>query len=212
MKQFILSLCLSLFALNAWSQVTILLEEEFEDNRNAWELRISKKIAATIEEGSFQLKGKSEFSPNFFVQAIPLRKEQDFDMEMAMVHSSGAKNMGFGLTWGAKADQTDLYAFLISSNGKYTILRKERGIYSEIKPWTGSKLIEKSGKINILRIERRGDKTKYFINKKMVFQSGYILPRSQYAGILFHGTMKLEVDYFHVSLPDPSEQPARGNQ
>lgn len=212
MKRFILFSPLFFLAIHAWSQETVLFAEEFDDNRHAWELRISKKIGATIEAGVFQLRGKSEYNPNFFVQPIPLKREQDFDMEMAMVQTAGAKNMGYGLTWGAKADQSDLYAFLISSNGKYTILRKERGIYSEIKPWTESKLIAKSGKPNTIRIERREDRIKYFINDKMVFQSGYILPRSQHAGILFHGTMKLEVDYFYVSLPDPNAQPARGNQ
>ena len=209
MKKLLFSLLLFFLASHISAQETILFQEDFDDNRNAWELRISKKVGAVIEGGYFHLKGKSEFSPNFFVQSLPMRMDQDFDMELGITQISGAKNMGFGLVWGAKADQQDLSAFLISTNGQYTILRKEQGQYSEIKPWTESKIINRSGKPNIIRIQKRGEKIRYLLNGKVVFHSAAPIARSQHAGILFHGTMKLEADYFRVWSVD---QPARGNQ
>ncbi|MEM7371512.1 MAG: hypothetical protein AAF587_23060 [Bacteroidota bacterium] len=212
MKQFVLFVLFSSISVSIFAQESILLNEDFDNNARFWEITNSKRLVATIAEGSYILKGKSDFSPNFFVQPLELSKEQDFEMELKITQKSGARNMGFGLVWGAKKNQDDLFTFLISANGKYTILRKERGQYDEIKPWTeDSEVIHKSGKPNIFLIQKEGNKVRHYLNGKLLFVSGYHPPRSQHAGILFHGTMKIEVDYFKVSVPDPSAREARGN-
>lgn len=199
-------------SLNVFGQENMLLDEEFDHNERLWEITNSKRLVASIADGMYILKGKSDFSPNFFVQPLDLSNEQDFEMELKIAQKSGARNMGFGLVWGAKKNQDDLYAFLISTNGKYTILRKERGQYHEIKPWTkDDEVIQKGGKPNIFLIQKEGNKVRHYLNGQLLFVSGYLPPRSQYAGILFHGTMRLEIDYFRVRIPDPSAREARGN-
>ena len=151
-----------------------------------------------IKEGFYFLRGKSKSSANFHVQSVKLADESDFRVKTSIIHHSGAKNMGYGLCWGLREDMEDYYAFLISANGKYTILRMRRGRYRQIKPWTESRTVKGGKKENVLSVQRNGSLFEYFINGRKVFSSQAGPLKGSRLGILYHGTMKLEVDYIRA--------------
>ena len=106
--------------------------------------------------------------------------------------------MAYGLCWGRAEDAQDYYMFLLSANGKYTILRKKRGSYKKIKAWTESKIVRKKGKENLLAVYRVGNIFEYYINGRKIFTSKAEQLRGDKVGITFHGSMKLMVDYLTV--------------
>ncbi|MDX2248076.1 MAG: hypothetical protein SF052_14920 [Bacteroidia bacterium] len=179
-------------------ETKIVLEESFDDNTRNWEIADTKQLTSEISEGFFQLKGKTPYSPAFLSQPIELDPSQNFSFETTITQSSGMKNMGYGICWGAKDDRQDWFAFLISSNGQYTILRKVREDYNEIKRWTESSNINGQGKPNTLRVLKNKDRMEFYINNKLVYMSQVEEMRGKKAGILLHGTMKIEVDDFVV--------------
>ena len=182
-------------------------DEEFENNTHNWDIVRSTRRGAEIKEGHYFLRGKSKSSPGFHVQPVKLDDDVDFRIETSILHHSGAKNMGFGLCWGLREDMEDYYTFLISANGKYTILRKHRGKYRPIKPWTESRTVKGSKKENVLSVQQNGNLFEYFINGRKVFSSQAEKLKGTRMGILYHGTMKLEVDYIRAEteVTEPQE-------
>lgn len=176
----------------------ILFEDEFLDSGNSWGDLDTRRCESEISDGLLKLKGKTAYSPAFLGKILNMNPEKDFFIEAKIRHTSGMKNMGFGLCWGSRTDHLDWFTFLISANGKYTILKKRREDYNEIKRWTESPIINGSNKDNVLTILKKGDRIKFYINHQLVYISNYEFFKGKKAGILFHGTMKLEVDYFVV--------------
>jgi hypothetical protein len=177
------------------AQGRIVFQEEFEANSRNWEEQETRKLTARIQAGAYYLKARSKASPNYFGKPISLDPGKDFKLEIKFTQTKGAKNMGVGLSWGAGKSQQDGFAFLVSTNGKYTILRKQRGQYSEIKPWTASAFVGKKKEPNVLTVLRQGNEWLYFLNETRVFASAHEPWKGTEIGILFHGTMELEVDY-----------------
>ncbi|MEZ4829751.1 MAG: hypothetical protein R3C61_26225 [Bacteroidia bacterium] len=178
----------------------VIFEELFDDNNRNWEIIDSKQLSSEISDGYFQLKGKTAYSPAFLSQSIDLDPTGNFSFQSTIIQSSGMKNMGYGICWGAKDDRQDWYAFLISSNGQYTILKKVREDYTEIKRWTSSDNINGQGKPNTLLVKKNNDRIEYYINDRLVYMSQAEPFRGKKAGILFHGTMKIEVDNFIAAM------------
>ncbi|MEZ4776736.1 MAG: hypothetical protein R3D00_26405 [Bacteroidia bacterium] len=176
----------------------IVFEESFDDNTRNWEIVDTKQLTSEISDGFFQLKGKTAYSPALLAQLVDLDPANNFSFETTITQSSGMKNMGYGICWGARDDRQDWFAFLISSNGQYTILKKLREDYSEIKRWTESDNINGQGKPNTLKVQKNKDRMEFYINDKLVYMSQVDELRGKKAGILFHGTMKIEVDNFVV--------------
>ncbi|WNJ16880.1 hypothetical protein [Pontibacter sp. G13] len=184
----------------------VILDEQFMDNRRNWDLVADKRLDSKLGEGMFHIRGRSKSTGSIFGQKVILAKSQDYNMTLEIIHTGGAKNMGYGLVWGAKFNQQDYYAFLISANGKFTILQRERGQFSQIKPWTSSKHILKSKKPNVLSIEKRGEDLHFFINGYKVFSSAAERMRGNLSGILCFGSIKLSANRFMVTLPVPEEE------
>ncbi|MEM7658239.1 MAG: hypothetical protein AAF399_19085 [Bacteroidota bacterium] len=176
--------------------------EEFEDNRRNWTLIQSKRLSSEVAEGQLWLRGNTGFEGNLFAVNHPLPLQEDFTLSLSLTHHSGQKNMAFGLVWGAKLDERDLFAFLITVNGKYTILKKQRGRYDAIKHWTESQWVFKSGEQNELTIERKGEQLHFYLNEVLVFTGPYESSRGDRVGVLFHGKMKLSIDSLELKLSE----------
>ncbi|GAB4419175.1 MAG: hypothetical protein OHK0039_31330 [Bacteroidia bacterium] len=181
---------------------TPLFEESFDDNSRNWPLSSIRQIDAQIEGGMYVLEGRTQATGFLFSQPLPIRVQGDFDLELAVTQRSGARNMGYGLVWGATEDERDLFSMLISSNGQYTLLRKERGLYEEIKRWTATKLIRRPGEPNLLRVSRRDSVLSYYLNDRKIFAYADEHWRGNRIGIILHGTMRLEVDYLRLTSFD----------
>lgn len=165
-----------------------------ENKRHQWNLVQGRKLKVDFVEGKLEIRAKSAYEAQFLSQAIKLPMEDDFELILRITQTAGAKNMGFGLCWGAKADHLDWETFLISTNGKYTILNKSRGQYREIKRWTESQNIYKQDEINELKVIRQGDRMYYYLNEKKAFVSGASSIKGNEVGLLLHGTMTLQVE------------------
>lgn len=175
--------------------------DDFQDNRHAWpEFKEPSREAAFVEEG-YLLAGKSTALPVFVPQNIPSIELDSFRIDLTLTQLDGKKNMGYGLFWGARPDQRDFYAFLISSNQQFTILRMERGQYRQIQPWLDTDIIHEAKESNVLSVEKRGGKYYYYLNGKRVFVGPADELKGPLVGVLYHGTLELLIEEFAVDLP-----------
>lgn len=184
-----------------WAQDQVIFADEFDDNRHQWPVVDTRTQQTWLEDGHYVIQVRSNALNFAYLQAVTLDPGADYDLEVALLQESGDKNMGLGLVWGAQVDERDLFTFLLSTNGQYTILRKLRHAYSHIKRWTPSPLVAKPKAWNVIRVSRRGEQLHFFLNDQKVYVFATEPWRSPYIGILLHGTMRVRVDYLRLTLP-----------
>ncbi|HCW09146.1 MAG TPA: OmpA family protein [Cytophagales bacterium] len=186
MKQiFILTIFLAPFISSA--QFT----ENFDDNRNRWDVTSDNNSTRKIESGKYILEtlekdhGKFITMPHFF---DPFK---DFEMEASFVQRSGEDDNGFGLFWG-KLNSSKYNEFVITTNGYYMIGSKGSD------SWTKTSLVKPMGEPNVLRVVKDGFTISCYLNGDRVFKDE--LPSNGFAaGFLNYIDMVLEVDYFKVN-------------
>lgn len=199
MIQQIVGLCFWLFAWTFAPAQEIIFVDSFDTNEHEWTLVEGRKLTVSMVEGGLGIRAKSAFEPKFVSQVVPIPSGEDYEITLRFVQTKGAKNMGIGLCWGAKRDYLDWQAFLISTNGKYTILHKERGHYRHIKRWTESRNVCKQKIANELRVQKKGERTYYYLNDKLAYVSATIPLAGPEIGILVHGTVEIIVEELIIS-------------
>ncbi|TAE61036.1 MAG: hypothetical protein EAZ89_00980 [Bacteroidetes bacterium] len=201
------TLCVPLAA-----QTKVLFEDHFEDNRFNWDLSATDKKSAEIRDGLLIVNTKTKASGTFFTQTVPVPEGADMDISLSLTQRSGPENMGFGLCWGLREGEKDFYALLISTNGKYTILRMRRGKFSELKRWTLSRFIEPKGKPNLITVRKRGDVLHFYINNQPIFSGPWEPVRGGRMGLVVYGTMKIETDFLSIRIPPPATPQPRADE
>lgn len=185
----------------------VIFEDHFEDDRHGWGAYAENHQRAQVDEGLLSLVGKTGYRGAFFTRSAYLPENQDAIFSAAIVQKSGPSNFGYGLCWSVSEDRQYYFAFLISSNGRYTLLRREGGVFSEIKPWTESQWIQGQGKPNTLSIRKQGQVLRFYINDKHVFAHAYERGRGGELGLVLFGSMKAEVDFISARLLPPEAAP-----
>jgi hypothetical protein len=185
----------------------VIFEDHFEDDRYGWAAYAESHQRAAVAEGLLTLSGKTGYRGAFFTRPASLPEDQDLVFSAALAQKSGPANFGYGLCWSVSENRQSYFAFLISSNGQYTLLRKQEGVFSEIKPWTESQWILGQGKPNTLSVRKQGQVLRFYINDKHVFAYAYERGRGGELGLLLFGSMKVEVDFLSARMLPPEAAP-----
>jgi len=92
---------------------------------------------------------------------------------------SGATNVGYGLVFRIQ-DIDNHYIFMISANGYYRLGMYRDNNWTDLIPWTRSRLVNQEGK-NTLRVETQGSRFRLFLNENLAaehvdgtFASGHV--------------------------------------
>lgn len=109
-----------------------------------------------------QVRKKSGFSSGSWVHNTRIDQTKDFKISSNMTLKSGV--IGNGVVWNF-IDGKNNYRFLITDrNGRYAIYKIEDGKPTAIKAWGDSAHINKKFASNMLSVEKRGNRTYFYIN------------------------------------------------
>lgn len=133
--------------------------ETFDDNRNGWEDQ-GENFTLQVQSGKLILTTLKKGTGRYFHIPWYFDKEKSFVLEASFTQRSGSDNNGFGLYWGRLKDKAS--EFIVSSNGHYQI-----GDNSTNK-WEKTKWVKPMGETNVLRVEKKGEEVKYFLNGKKI--------------------------------------------
>lgn len=172
--------------------------ETFADNQRQWPIVERQQEVSAIREGQLRLVGRSKALPFFLGHPAPGILGSAFRIRCELSQVSGRKNMGFGLVWGARNDRRDHYALLISSNHKFTVLRRERGRYTFVTPWTETDLLRGKKELNQLEVVRIDARYLIFINGQKVYAFPAEPLKGDLLGVILHGKLEIEVDSLAV--------------
>ena len=99
-----------------------------------------------------------------------INTDNTYSIEVSFKKKSGKNLDGTGIVFNYK-DMDNYSQFIVSSDGYYKVIRNFLGISKEIKSWTKSSLVNKSGGENKLKVFNFKDETYYSINEKVVLQT-----------------------------------------
>lgn len=184
----------------SFSQLPLLLNEQFNDNSNNWPDNYNEEeYECSIKNGSYHIKNKKGLdgmtfmcTPNLFDPSL------DFELETKLTFLSGGTN-GFGLYTNdnrfTKVDK--VYSFLISSSGYFRI-----SAYSSIdgdsvyQEWKEDITILSSS--NVLKIKKTTAKSSFLINNKLVFEIPNFSFWGTEVGFIVYDSLAIDVDYLTI--------------
>jgi len=140
----------------------VIFEEHFDNNNRAW-LEIDNDHALiAVADGGYAWEGKI-VGRNLVYKSMAIDQKQDFRIECKVTHVSGVNDFGYGLVWGAK-DTDNLYSFLISNDGRFSVTRVTEAAPTRLIPWATPNSINRLNGTNKLAIEKKGSELQFFIN------------------------------------------------
>ncbi len=143
---------------------TLLYAASFDEGQADWET-YSGRLDASIEAGVLRLENGQSESYAFSVAAP---RYADMDLRARAVGAAGPLNNGYGVVFRYQNPQ-NFYAFLISSDGFYSVVRALGGDQRWLSNWIDTPLIDQGiGAENRLRVVAVGDQFRFAINDQPV--------------------------------------------
>jgi hypothetical protein len=140
----------------------VIFEEHFDNNNRGWLEISNEQTVITVADGGYAWDGKI-VGRNLIYKPMAIDQKQDFRIECKVTHVSGVNEFGYGLVWGAK-DTDNLYSFLISGDGRFSVTRVTEAAPTRLIPWATPNSINRLNGTNKLRVEKKGDELQFFIN------------------------------------------------
>ena len=193
-----------------------ILFEGFNNNNNNWSVSNSNDVSFQINNGDYILDHKRETGGYTSTIEKVINSSKDYSITGQFKKISGINNNGFGLTFGRK-DSDNQNEFFITSGGSFMVKKTENGKSTNLKEWTVSNHIKTGdGSYNYLKIEKKGNSVKYFINSNLVHTSYAYKKFGNRVGFIVYNKQKISVGYLSMSYlginsnPNPSPI-AKGN-
>ncbi len=175
------------------------LIEDFNNHSNKW-YSLSDKLVFNIYNGSLKVVnvGEKDSLTTAIMSPFEFNQNNDFLIESRMTLYQS--EVAHGLVWNFK-DNDNYYIFKVSPKTEiYTIYQYIDGVKKIILPWEEQYPFGRGSKLaHILKIEKKGSITNFFINENLV-ESIEINYSGTKAGIYLEpaNIAKLDVDYFYI--------------
>ena len=198
------------------SKSKTILFEGFNNNNNNWSTSNSNDISFEIKNGDYFIDHKRETGGYTSTIIKTVDASKDFNIIGQFKKINGITNNGFGLTFGRK-DSQNQNEFFITSGGSFMIKKTENGTSTNLKNWTVSSHIKKGNNaVNYLKVEKKGNSIKYYINSNLVHTSYSYKFYGNRIGFIVYNKQKISIGYLSMSYLGNSTAPkpkpiAKGN-
>ncbi len=169
--------------------------DEFEDNRNAWDLGQSM-LQEEIREGDFYL---ATLTDRVYTKrrSIPMNHTGNYEIEIRMRYVKGEETSAMGLTFGRDMRGNE-FNFLITPRGNFRIIEVRNQRSFDLQGWQPCRNITVYS-YNSLMVRKVAERWYFFINEELV---GQMSARELYGndfGFSIGGNMAIEVDNLRIS-------------
>jgi hypothetical protein len=172
--------------------------EEF-DRKSGWAEFQYPDSSAAVANGKYTFENK-KVGHNWNVDKnILIDSTRDLTIETEMKFISGDDANFYGLLWGRK-DRDNFHFFGVIPNGNYAYRKLVNGSWVEVIPAKISPAVQRGAVSNRLTIKKRGNKTEFYINDKLLDTAPFEVFNGNIGFHLNH-TMKVEIEYLRVTYP-----------
>lgn len=176
---------------------TVLFEDEFEDNRNQWDLR-ALNVNMRIQDDLY-CESKAAQNVDRYLN-VPLNELGNYELELRMRFVRGEDQNATGLTFG-RDEQGSGYYFLFVPRGRYKIYKQDRsgrGEGQSIQGWQPSQEVIRYAS-NTLTVRKVESEWYFFINRELVARKPAQKFFGNNIGFVIGGNMSVEIDYLKVT-------------
>jgi hypothetical protein len=163
-------LILLALAADSWHYVVsgapgdLLYAASFDAEQDDWQT-YSGRLDASIDAGVLRLENGQI---NSSALSVARQYYSDFDLRARAQALSGPLDNGYGVVFHHQ-NSLNFYAFLVSSDGYYAVLRVVDGDQLWLSNWINTPLVNQGlGAENRLRVVAQGDQFRFFVNEQPV--------------------------------------------
>ncbi len=144
----------------------LLFEDDFNDPDSGWLTRLDEMAEFGYENGEFSIVIKQD-NIKTWAYSSNIGELADFIVEIDVkpVNATNQDDYGLVFRWQEPLSEENIYYFGITTDGRYTILKKEIFIWSRLRDWTTSAFIHKGYVTNRLKVVCTGNQLSVYINE-----------------------------------------------
>lgn len=138
----------------------------FDAFNDEWQLYEGELSAQIVGGGSGSALEIGVASPQAGAFTVLEQQFADFDVEVSVAQVAGPLDLdapGFGILFRHR-DNDNFYAFMISGDGYYQVLRRLDGVDEELSDWAPTDAILQGEAINTVRVIGQGDQFRFLVN------------------------------------------------
>jgi len=188
----------------------IVFEESFNRNTDNWDTFDTKMASAQIKGGEYLIENKRKTGPHImFYYDFPLDLNFTTEVSIRAVKSENSYSYGlvvknpdkhsYGLVFGAK-DALNNYTFQIKENGSYSISKYKNGALQALSSGKIKDTAYKQNASNILKIIRKGNNTRFFINDNFIDEISNLSFFENKAGFIVDGESRIAVNKIRTQI------------
>jgi outer membrane protein OmpA-like peptidoglycan-associated protein len=187
---FFISLAL-VVSVRGYAQEQTVVSENFSSNERFWFVGNNMGSAnVTLEKGKYFIDRFLETGENAFTIDDYIDPQKDFSIEATIEIEECASNAYAGLIWNY-ADMNNFDAFTISGDGTFKVIAVRYGNFFDVADTITSHFaIQKRGKKNNLKVQRKGEEYLYFVNGQQVYVTSF--PGLRYSSHGFYVLKKVK--------------------
>ena len=177
-----------------WSQ-TILFQDTFEEDKNKWTFN-GDGFDSKVDDGKLILENKHATNSKWRYISITQNTDLiDFDVEATITLDKTPNEYAtYGLVWGMYNDNSDYRVVQLSANKKIQIYQYYGKEFHYGKKWSASKNAGGKGKKNKIKVEKRSNIFKVYINDALEYQTGENAFYGTLFGFILDAGVTIEVE------------------
>lgn len=195
-----LSISILVFFISCYTSAQdIFIDDSFDDNKNEWEFK-SNEFNCSIKKGKLEVKNESKDMTKWFLKNTKLNTDKiDFDVEATFrLVKTKNENATYGLVWSGYNDNSYYDVVQIGKNKRLQLYRYQKNKFNNYKKWHTEESLSKEKKENHIKVIKRANIFKIFINKKLVYQTGSRVYFGSKFGFIVDAKTTIEVDDFKL--------------
>ncbi|WP_445716937.1 OmpA family protein [Flavobacterium sp.] len=185
---------LLLITTNAFSQ-NVLFQDTFNEDLNKWTYN-GDGFDSKIDNGKLVLENKHKTNSKWRYISISQNTDvTDFDVEAVLtLDKTPTDNATYGLVWGMYNDNSNYRVVQLSANKQLQIYHYYSKEFHYDKKWTASKNVNGKGKKNKIKVEKRANVYKVYINNVLEYQTGNNAYYGSSFGFILDAGVTIEVE------------------
>jgi tetratricopeptide (TPR) repeat protein len=200
--------------LDCWRELhkTLVIDEDFADNSNSWNLREDDYSTGTIEDGTLHIKRTMATGAATYWPSVGIDPKLDFKIEARVTKVGGSDTEACFITWSFKDSQNNFH-FGVSGDGSYEYGADVGGVWTRRIDWKKSESINKGMATNTLEALRIGPRLEFYVNDTLVDSAPSESLYDGTVGISLGTGIEAKVEHFLVEQFPPESEPcnAAGN-
>lgn len=184
----------------SYAQETVIIDENFDNNEFGWYETNSDENEIAVKDGVMYFKNKSDGSRWVWRALKGLNAdEEDYTIELKLRQISGDKNYAMGIIHAMYSDNSAYRSFYITARGQFKV-DHYWGEKSHVQVnYENTSAIKKGNAYNILKVEKRANALKYYINNELVHQYYDNSYYGERIAFLTGNKMEMEIDYIKIT-------------